>query len=105
MAAGSVDRAATQTISWVERIMGDGVLDERPANIAPLNSVPCSASNLSSSGTSASVLKRAWRKFRCMRGYVFNLYTMVQRKSATEDRTVPTDLGGRTAALTYSSLG
>ena len=31
----------------------------RPPNIAPLSNVPCSASNLSSSGISASVLNRA----------------------------------------------
>ncbi len=42
--------------------------DIRPMNIAAVRSVPCSASKRSSNGAKAKVLRRAWRKPRCIRG-------------------------------------
>ena len=79
-AAGRVERATIRHVSDVERSVASKRLYERPANIAPLSKVPCSASNLSSRGISARVLNNAWRKFRCMRGYVFNRYTVRDKR-------------------------
>jgi hypothetical protein len=54
----------------------------RPANIARVVKLPCSASNRSSKGVNAKVLNSAWKNPRCMNGKVFNRYTEHIARSA-----------------------
>lgn len=74
-AAGRVDKAGKTSDLAKKLPQGVQPYNIRPRNIANVNSVPWSASNLSSRGTRAIVLRKAWRKPRWIRGYVFNRYT------------------------------
>ena len=69
-AAGRVDKARFKgCVSYYKSQICNGTQENtRPMNIAAVRSVPCSASKRSSNGANAIVLRRAWKKPRCMRG-------------------------------------
>lgn len=53
-----------------------GIVANGPKKSATLVNVPFCISNRSSSGVSARMLKKAWKRLRCMNGKVFSRYTV-----------------------------
>lgn len=60
----------------INRYKTAGIVANGPRKSARLVNVPFCISNLSSSGVSARMLRKAWNKLRCMNGKVFSRYTV-----------------------------